>query len=100
METIDNSIKTTSHAQLSLKNIQKISKNISTKDDIFFLESQNTEKYLDELRESIKKLKRENLNLTKKLNDSRKISKKLINILYEHGILDKNKSIFSLFKDV
>jgi len=48
----------------------------------------------------IKKLKNENVALTCALQEARCMSKKLLYILYEHDIINRNQSIFSLFKEV
>ena len=52
------------------------------------------------LRSEIKKLKNENEELKSTLNRSREINKRILLILYDHGIMKEGSSIFSLFREV
>lgn len=51
-------------------------------------------------RHRVNKLKMENAELKESLTRSRRITKALLLVLYETGVLNEGKSVLSLFKDV
>jgi len=52
------------------------------------------------LREEVKSLKKESEELTSTLKRSRGINRGLLLIMYERGIADEGRSLFSFFKEV
>ena len=52
------------------------------------------------LKAEIEKLDKENEKLKASLNRSKEISKRLLLMLYDQGLISKSKSVLSLFRDV
>lgn len=68
----------------------------TTQEIAFLRKVDDSESY----KEEIKKLKEKNMKLFNSLQEARCVSKRLLYILYEQGIINENRSIFSLFKEV
>lgn len=52
------------------------------------------------LRLQVKRLKKKNSELNGALQEARCVSRRLLQVVYEYGVISENQSIFSLFKEV